>query len=143
MLRAVLLLLCAGSCFAVQPSEEAVKKEIKLFQGKWACVGGQDHDGKPFAAEMIKHVFMVVEGNKFTIKEKDNVSIEGTFTVDPTKKLKTIDAVLKKPGEGKLLGIYQIDGDTRKSCFALDEKIRPDGFRKEAGYMIFEWKRAK
>ena len=144
MRQVLLLLFVAGTCIAAQPSDDAVKKELKLFHGKWACVGGQGMDGKPVAEDEIKRTSMVVEGNKFSIKQNDNVIIEGTFTVDPTKKIKTIDVDLKKPGEGKVLGIYQIDGDMRKSCFATnDAKGRPDGFRKEAGYLILEWKRAK
>jgi len=142
MYRAVLLLVCAGTCFAGQPTEDAVKKELKRFQGKWTCVGGHAN-GKPFDEEMKKKFTMVVEGNKFVLKEDDKIAVEGTFTIDPSKKLKTIDAEVTMPITGKLLGIYQIDGDTRKSCFANVGKDRPDGFRNEADHMILEWKEAK
>ena len=42
-----------------------------------------------------------------------------------------------------VLGIYEIKGDKRRSCFALPSQPRPDDFRKESGFMILEWKQAK
>ena len=142
MHRVILALFFTATALTAQPSADAVKKELNAFQGTWTLVSGQNSDGKVFAAEEFKDVSLVVDGDKFFLKEKGKVSIEGTFTVDPTKKLKTIDVNYKNPN-GRLLGIYQIDGDTRKSCFAEDGKTRPDGFRKEKGFMLFEWKRAK
>src|SRR5207302_3479363 len=35
MSRTILILFCAVPYLAAQPSDEAVKKELKLFQGKW------------------------------------------------------------------------------------------------------------
>lgn len=142
MIRATVLLLCAGFCFAAQPPDDAVKKELKLFQGNWICIGGTDINGKPLAEDARKNLLLIVDGNKFQIKEKGAVSIEGAFSIDPAKKLKTIDVKLKDTND-IFPGIYQIDGDTRKSCFAVDMKSRPDAFRKEAGYLYLEWKRAK
>ena len=90
MYRAVLLLLCAGSCFAVQPSEEAVKKELKLFQGKWDATGGQGFDGTVPTDIELQLTSLEVDGDKFTMKT-GSLTIKGSFTVDPTKKPKTID----------------------------------------------------
>ena len=143
MLRAVMLMLCAASCLAAQPAPEAIKKELKSFQGTWKLVGGQDGTGKPYDEETLKNMVMIVDGNKFTIKDKGADSIVGTFTIDPTKKIKTIDIAVTKPIDTKMLGIYQSEGDTRKSCFADPGKDRPDGFRKNAGFTMFEWKRVK
>jgi len=43
--------------------------------------------------------------------------------------------------ETKLLGIYQVKGDIRKSCFAMPQQDRPSQFMTEKGYVSFEWKR--
>jgi len=40
-------------------------------------------------------------------------------------------------------GVYEIKGDTRKSCFAEPGKDRPDRFRKEKGFMVLEWRQIK
>lgn len=141
MRQIVLLALLSGTCFAsAQPSDDAVKKEIKLFQGKWQAVSAFE-DGKPLGDDLVKKMTLVVDGNKFTFNSGDS-PFKGTFTVDPTKKIKTIDAFMDD-SKIPLRGIYEIKGDTRKSCFSMDDKIRPDGFRKEKGYIILEWKFVK
>lgn len=146
MLHIILFMSFTAASLSVQPTDDAIKKEIQLFQGKWTLTGGQDVSGTAFDADTLKKMIMVIDGNKFRITKGDDVTIEGTFTVDPTKKLKTIDVSLTIPkADEKTIGIYQIDGDTRKSCFAVQTKdgARPDGFRLERGYLILEWKRAK
>jgi uncharacterized protein (TIGR03067 family) len=145
MCMLTLLLVCTGTGLAAQPpSQDAVQKELKLFQGTWTAVSLQGYDGKPESAEQVQSYSLVVEGDKFVIKDKGNIVLEGTFSVDPTKKIKTIDVYLLGSKDTVVLGIYQIDGDTRKSCFAeLGVKQRPDGFRKEKGFLLVEWKRAK
>jgi uncharacterized protein (TIGR03067 family) len=73
------------------------------------------------------------------------VSIFGRFTLDPSKTPKTIDVLLgdAKKQEDKLLGIYQIDGELRRSCFAMPGQERPKGFSspETKGCLQLEWKR--
>ena len=45
MQRIIPVFLFAGVCLAAQPSDEAVKKELKLFQGKWEAIASQSFDG--------------------------------------------------------------------------------------------------
>jgi uncharacterized protein (TIGR03067 family) len=86
---------------------------------------------------------LIVEKDRFSLTGA-KIFVDGTFTVDPTKKVKTIDVFLKNlPKDKAILGIYEIKGDTRKSCFALPGQERPDGFSKDGGYVIIEWKRDK
>ncbi|MBM3994957.1 MAG: TIGR03067 domain-containing protein [Planctomycetes bacterium] len=125
-------------------SDDAMKKELKQFQGKWAAAVMIDN-GKPVDEKMRKATTLIVDGNKFVLKDDDKVILEGTFKIDPLKKPKSIDATVSF-GANKdvvVLGIYQIDGDVRKSCFADADKTRPDRFRKEEGFLYLEWKRIK
>jgi uncharacterized protein (TIGR03067 family) len=61
--------------------------------------------------------------------------MKAKFTIDPTKKPKTIDyMVLEGLTKGKKqLGIYELDGDTVKFCFAVPDKERPKDFTSPEG----------
>ena len=122
--------------------EDAAKKELQLFQGIWKAIAVQNADGNRAPEDDVRNTRLVVEGNKFTLTSK-NATIAGTFTINPTKTPKTIDVRLEsnEGKETKLLGIYQIKGGTRKSCFAFPGKDRPTRFSTEKEYIGFEWQR--
>ena len=142
MFRFICVLLLTGACVSAQ-SEDAVKKDLKLFQGSWKAISAQGVDGKPLEPEELKPITLVVDGDKFTLNT-GSLTVQGTFSIDPTKKLKTIDMFEKNsPEKVLMMGIYEIKGDTRKSCFTEPGKDRPDGFRKEKGFIILEWKQDK
>jgi uncharacterized protein (TIGR03067 family) len=126
------------------PTGDAVKRDLQHFQGSWQAASVINADGRPATTEELERTRLIVEGNQFTLKGKDFI-IKGRFTIDPSKSPKSIDAVLDtKEGEKpvKVLGIYRIDGETRKSCFALPDKPRPKDFPlSPKDYIQFEWKR--
>lgn len=142
MYRALLLLFCTGACFAAQPSEEEVKKELKLFQGKWEAVGGQGFDGAVPTDAELQLTSLEVDGDKFTWKT-GSLTVKGSFTVDPTKKPKHIDVFFGDGKDNAMRGIYEIKDGVRKACFAKPGKDRPKEFRKEKDYMINEWRSVK
>jgi uncharacterized protein (TIGR03067 family) len=124
------------------PPDDAAKKELEQFQGSWKAVSILHADGSQASEDEVQNTRLVVEGNKFTLTGKD-FTIFGTFTVNPTKSPKTIDVLLtsKDKREIKVLGIYQMQSDKRKSCFALPGEERPTQFSSEKGFFGFEWKR--
>ena len=73
--------------------------------------------------------------------------LKAKFTLDPTKKVKTIDyTIAEGANEGKTqLGIYELDGDTLKFCYAQPGKDRPTEFKTaaESGRTISVWKKDK
>jgi len=132
-------LLALGSAPA---GDDVAKKDLQLFQGSWQAVFIQNVDGQRAPDEDVRATRLLVHGNEFTLMVKD-VTVYGTFTIDPTKTPKAIDVTLKgaKPGE-KFLGVYQIDGEIRRSSFALPGNERPRAVRPSAkGYVMLEWKR--
>ena len=133
----VLLLACSAAL--AQPSDDAVKKELKLFQGKWQATFAQSFDGKEQTDIEIQLTSMEVDGDKFTMKT-GSLTVSATFTLDPTKKVKTIDVFFGEGKDNVMRGIYEIKGDTRKSCFSMPGKDRPTAFSKEKGYMTLEWR---
>lgn len=71
----------------------------------------------------------------------------GTYTLNPKEKLKTVDLV-PQDGEFKgktFQGIYQLEGDEMKMCFAFPSKQRPTSFTTQAdsGHVLEFWRRIK
>jgi uncharacterized protein (TIGR03067 family) len=73
--------------------------------------------------------------------------MKAKVTVDPGKKPKTIDYdVTDGFFKGKKqLGLYEIDGDTAKFCFANPDAERPTDFttKEGSGRTVSVWKRTK
>jgi uncharacterized protein (TIGR03067 family) len=143
MQRIILPVIVAVLSLAALPTQDDdVKKELKLFQGKWEATGGQSFDGVVPTDAELQLTTLEVEDDKFTMTT-GSLTIKGSIIVDPTKKLKTIDVFLGESKDNVMRGIYVIKGDTRKSCFAKPGKDRPDGFRKEKDFLINEWRSVK
>ena len=125
------------------PADDATKKELQLLQGTWRAVSVVGVDAEPMPDEDLRVTKLVIEGNHFSLTTKMLV-IFGTFTIDPTKTPKTIDVTLAtaENPEQRMLGVYQIDGNSRKSCFALVGEPRPKDLAPSSkGFLRFEWKR--
>ena len=88
----------------------------------------------------------MVTGEKYTFTEGTE-AIEGTHTLDPTKKPKHIDAVRTKgPNKGdKMLGVYQLTEDSFIVCFAAPGKERPTELKPKGGpgLRVLAFKREK
>ena len=136
MVRLLGVLLVAGAALAVAADDKKddAKDELKKFEGTWVLVSSE-RDGEKAPAEELKKVMpkAVVKGDKVTLSVGDKTVMEAEFTIDPTKKPKTIDSTATTgPDKGKkTLGIYEIDGDTFKICY--NEKERPKEFSAKKG----------
>jgi len=129
------------------PDEAGTKQEMEKFQGTWS-VASVEVDGKPIREKLRKQLTMTFAGNKYTLKIGDDVVVEGTFKLDPSKNPKTIDeAETSGPNKGSVsLGIYKWDGDDLTICFgANNDKNRPTKFSSERGtkHELVSLKRAK
>jgi uncharacterized protein (TIGR03067 family) len=82
-----------------------------------------------------------------TVMNGDQVFMKARISIDPSKSPKAIDyLMLAGPSKGeKQLGIYEIDGDTLRFCFASPGKMRPTEFtaKKGSGNTLSTWKRDK
>jgi uncharacterized protein (TIGR03067 family) len=128
---------------ADDPKADAVKDELKKFAGTWQLTAA-NLDNEEQKPEDLKTGSLVVEGDTFTLKFKNEVH-KGKFVIDPAKKPKTIDVEFTAGSlkDAKVKGIYQIDGDTRKSCFAVPNSDRPTDFDSGTGKYVWTWKADK
>ena len=136
--------LTASLLAPADAKDEAVKKDMKQLQGTWSLVS-LERDG--VAAPLAKEAVRVITDDKYVMTLKPGVTIEGTFTIDPGAKPKGMETTPSSgPYKDKaLLGIYEIDGDTLKICYALPAKPRPTEFtsKEGSGWILSVHKRVK
>lgn len=109
-------------------------RAFSLDEGVWSYES-QVVDGEARPAEFLAPMTITYQGDRWTLKRGDEVYSAGTQKVDPTKSPKAIDVTVtdgKRKGE-TLRGIYELDGDTLKTCFAPEGKGRPTAFESKAG----------
>jgi uncharacterized protein (TIGR03067 family) len=138
----LLAIVMVGLVLGADDKKEGKSDKDKL-QGDWVAQSWEV-DGQAMPAEELKNVTMKVEGDTWTVKLGETV-IKGTHKLDATKKPKTLDGEMTEGGSDKIIGIYEIDGDTWKECWAREGKDRPKQFKADAdaGHNLNVWKRAK
>ncbi|HEV3443529.1 MAG TPA: TIGR03067 domain-containing protein [Gemmataceae bacterium] len=137
---AVLIVICAAS------AQDAVKKEMAQLEGHWSMVSGEAN-GLSMPKETVDSGKRVAKDGETTITIGGQVYFKAKFSIDPTKKPKAVDYTMTAgPTKGKThLGIYELDGDTVKFCFAAPGKDRPTEFTAKEGSQrtLSVWKRDK
>jgi uncharacterized protein (TIGR03067 family)/prepilin-type processing-associated H-X9-DG protein len=111
--------------------DKGKKSDKDFIQGTWAVESIID-DGMELPAEIRDVVRFEVKGDTIKVKLGD-LEIKGKYTVDETKKPKTVDLTFE--GDMKAIGIYEITGDKVKFCI-VDDKAgakRPTEFKSTAG----------
>jgi uncharacterized protein (TIGR03067 family) len=107
---------------------KAVRDELKRFEATWKFVM-IDVEGRKIPAERFGEDRLVLKGKQFTTTI-GGTTTEGFFKIDPTASPKTIDITFTDgPGKDNTQkGIYELDGDTQKICWAAPGKPRPTEF---------------
>jgi uncharacterized protein (TIGR03067 family) len=140
-------LLCAAVplvLIAYATAEDAARSDQQKLQGTWKVLAGNE-GGKTLPPSRVKGTKMVVKANEIKVEEQDKQRVM-TFTLDPAKEPRAIDLTIHegKPKGEPCQGIYALEGDMLKICFALPGKIRPGNFTPVpgSGEMLFVLKRA-
>jgi uncharacterized protein (TIGR03067 family) len=111
---------------------DPVKADLKNLEGEWVIVsyiqGGQD-----FSANYAGNMKRIISGKRWTTIVNGQAT-EYTFSIDPTKKPKTIDFLMagEAAGSSPRPSIYEVDGDTLKLCQVLGGN-RPTEFASGQG----------
>ena len=131
-----IILSANGAMVSADDSKNlAIKKDRQLIEGAWKIVALKVNGNK--AAETDARKLTVVNGSDgaWSLRSDDKEVSRGTTIIDPTKKTKTID-IRPTEGGGKddlFLGIYELNENTRKLCFAPPGKARPADFSANSG----------
>lgn len=127
-------LACAAISLAGAEDNPAIKKDMAQLQGEWSMVSGTA-DGQPMPDEMRRQMKRVCKGDELTVTSGGQLFIQAKVSIDPTRKPKTIDyEMIDGFTKGKKqLGIYELDGDTFKSCFGAPGAERPADFAGKPG----------
>src|SRR5262245_35736923 len=116
------------------PAPAEKKKDEEKFQGTWTVVS-MEYGGQKTPDDEIKAVTLIIKDDLITI-DKGKTDERMTFKLDPAKKPKTIDLLVKRE-VGKDLpvpGIYEVKDDELRICFAkAGEGERPTEFVSKAG----------
>jgi uncharacterized protein (TIGR03067 family) len=138
---ALIAVLLLGSAAVPQ---DAVKKEMAQLEGEWSMVSGEAN-GQAMPRELVQTGKRSAKEGETAITIGGQVYFKAKFSIDSAKKPKAIDYVMTEgPTKGKNhLGIYELDGDMLKFCFAAPGKDRPTEFTALEGSQrtLSVWKR--
>lgn len=139
-------LTLAALAAARADDSKAIKEELAKLQGAWSMTTGTA-DGYAMPNEMVTQCKRICQGDEVTVTMGSQLIMKAKIILDPSKKPKTIDFEMTDgftKGK-KQLGIYELDGDTFKSCFGSPGAGRPADFtsRSGEGRTSTVWKRAK
>ena len=148
IMRTTLLIALAVATFSLAWAEDsdAVKQDLARLQGEWSMMAGTA-DGYPIPDSMIQNSKRICKDGELTVIVGGQLHMKAKISIDPARKPKTVDFdVTAGPNKGKkLLGIYELEGDTLKSCFGAPGAARPTDFTSDSGdhRTSTVWKREK
>jgi uncharacterized protein (TIGR03067 family) len=118
--------------------------DLDGMQGTWKLVSAVE-DGKALPEDKVKQTKIVIKGNTFRFPglAEDATSRAGTFKLDETTTPKQMDAI--STDKEVMLGIYALEENGYKVCFAPAGKPRPTDFGSEPGngQILQVWQRQK
>jgi uncharacterized protein (TIGR03067 family) len=145
-MRRLILVLPICLLIAAEPPKNDAKKDRELLQGEWQMVSGE-REGRKLPDNIVEGGKRRTEGDETTVEINGQVFMKAKFTIDPSKKPKTIDyRVSEGSNKDKMVpGIYEIDGDMVKFCFSAPDSERPTDFTAKEGSKrtLSVWKRVK
>jgi uncharacterized protein (TIGR03067 family) len=145
-------LLIVGALFrtiasAEDAKEDGIKADRSRIAGHWQAVALEVNGNKVMEEDAKKIVVINGLDGTWTLFSEGNLISKGTSTIDPVKAPKAIDFTATDSGgkEDKYLGIYELDDNTRRLCFAPARRDRPTEFSSTPGsdLILVTFKRIK
>jgi uncharacterized protein (TIGR03067 family) len=126
----VLVLLTAALLGGGDPAPT----DLDRLQGTWALVS-METEGHDVAPDDFKNWTAAYEQNRVVLRDGDRVRRRGIVTLNSGRKPKAINTWDQDgPYEDQTVpGIYELEGDTLKLCFARPGQERPKEFTTKSG----------
>ena len=125
---------------------DAAKKDLARLQGAWSLVA-MEAEGRSLDPEEFEGWGSVYEGDRLTLKAKDVIRRQGIVTLDPARTPKAMNTWdLDGPFQDQTVpGIYVLDGDSLRLCFARPGEKRPTELTTKTGtgFLVVVYKRQK
>ena len=137
------LVILMAACNRQQPAA-ATKTDLDRLQGTWQLVSAMQ-DGQALPEDKVKQTTIVIKDDTFRFPGSAEyaTSREGTIKLDQTKTPNEMDAISTE--KEVMLGIYALEENGYKVCFAPTGKPRPTEFASTpgSGYILQSWERQK
>ena len=131
--RLCLLVALFGLPLVAEEKKTDPKATANALKGKWE-IASASFNGN--ASPTLKGRILEFGDGEFTTYDGEKKGRTISFTLDPKADPKEID-LNRDGGETKALGIYVIDKDELKLCYAEPGADRPKKFESAAGDKIF------
>ncbi len=126
--------------------EDKNKDDIDKLTGVWKCVSGVN-DGKPLPEDIVKQLKLTLTKDKYKTEKGTVLLFDGLYKIDAKQRPKHIDITAPEGDQaGKTSkGIYTLEGDTLKMCYANSDGERPKEFESKpgSGVTLVVWKRER
>jgi uncharacterized protein (TIGR03067 family) len=128
--------------FAAIAAADDAANDLKKLVGAWEEVSHIEN-GKDKTAGEIKGATVVIDekGNWQALKD-GTVFLKGSSKLDPSKKPRAADWTVEGFDQ-PVLGIYEVDKDTWKHCFALGKRPTEFASKEGSGVTYIVLKRVK
>jgi uncharacterized protein (TIGR03067 family) len=125
--------MLVGSLSAIGASgQEKGKTDQDKIQGTWTFVT-VEKGGVESTNDIPKDAKVIFTTDKVKI-QAEGKEMEIGYKLDPSKKPGHIDLTINEGGKDAVLkGVYKLEGDTLKVCFAGPGEKRPTELRSELG----------
>jgi uncharacterized protein (TIGR03067 family) len=143
MKRHAILILTVGLLLAAD-SRQAVKEELQRLQGEWRLVYAEV-SGEVVPEDSFQGERTILKGDRLTVLKGGKVLLRATMRFDPTTSPPTfVETIADGTSRGrKFHGIYELTGDTLRSCGVSADQERPREFTSRNGEKLFVIQRVK
>jgi uncharacterized protein (TIGR03067 family) len=141
MMKRLLSLTIVLAAAGIGMADDAAA-DLKKLVGTWEEVS-HTADGKAKTADEVKGRTVVIDAaGKWEAFQDGTSLLKGTVKLDPAKKPKAADWAIEG-SDMVAQGIYDVDGDTWKHCFALAARPTEFGSKEGSGVYYIVFKRVK